>query len=41
MRKDLRAADINDIDDPRTLDEIEEENIELKEQYVHQMVTAE
>ena len=40
-RKDLRAIDPDDIDDPRTLDDIEQENLDLKEQMIHQMMTLE
>ena len=34
-RKDLRAIDPDDIDDPRTLNDIEQENLDLKEQMIH------
>lgn len=40
-RKDPREVDVDDIDDPRTYDEIECENLDLKEQLLHQMLTAE
>lgn len=34
-RKDKRAIDRDDIEDPRTLEEIEQENLDLKEQLLH------
>ncbi len=40
-RKDLRAIDPDDIEDPRTLADIEQENLDLKEQMIHQMMTLE
>ena len=40
-RKDLRAIDPDDMNDPRTLDDIEQENLDLKEQMIHQMMTLE
>lgn len=42
QRKDWRAVDEDElVDDPRTLDEIEQENLDLKEMLAHQMVTLE
>lgn len=40
-RKNMRAVDPKDIDDPRTLGDIERENMDLKEQFLHQMMTLE
>jgi len=40
-RRDMRAIDPDELDDPRTLDDIEQENMELKEMYLHQMMTLE
>jgi len=40
-RRDPRAIDLDELDDPRTLKDIEQENIELKEQTIHQMLTLE
>ena len=43
QRKDWRAGGFEDdeIEDPRSLIEIEQENLEIKEQYIHQMMTLE
>ena len=35
QRKDKRAVEDDDIDDPRSLDDIQTENVILKEQYMH------
>ena len=37
----MRAVDVDDIDDPRALKEIEKENIDLKEQFIRQIMTLE
>ena len=35
QRRDPRAIDTNEIEDPRALSEIEQENLDLKEQFIH------
>ena len=40
-RKDVRAIDPDDIHDPRSLIDVEQENVDLKEQFIHQMMTLE
>ena len=40
-RKDIRAVDPSEIDDPRDLADIEQENLDLKEQFIYQMMTLE
>ena len=37
----MRAIDPDEIEDPRSLNEIEQENLDLKEQFVHSMLTLE
>ena len=41
QRKDKRAIDPDDIHDPRSLYDVEQENIDLKEQFIHQLMTLE
>ena len=41
VRRDHRAVDTKEIEDPRALYEIEQENLDLKEQFIHQMMTME
>ena len=41
QRKDPRAVDEDLIEDPRKLNDIEQENVDLKEQLIHQMMTLE
>lgn len=40
-RRDRRQADPDEIEDPRSLDDIERENLDLKEQTIHMMMTME
>ena len=35
QRKDIRAIDPDDIHDPRSLTDVEQENVDLKEQFIH------
>ena len=41
QRRDPRAVDEDLIEDPRKLNDIEQENVDLKEQLIHQMMTLE
>lgn len=40
-RKNMRVVDPKEIEDPRSLEDIEKENMDLKEQFLHQMMTLE
>lgn len=40
-RKDKRYVDPDEIEDPRSLTDIEKENLDLKEQMIHMMMTVE